>query len=69
MRFEEEMLKSAEEWGLECERGQHVRAYCDPVLARSRTEYKGFVLRLHEAGLVRLGSKSQVIVTPFCVYR
>lgn len=30
VRFKEEMLKSEDEWGLECERGQHVKPYFDP---------------------------------------
>lgn len=69
MRFEEVMLKDEDEWGMECERGGHVRPYFDARLARSRTEYKNFVRRLADAGLIRFGTRSQVVVTPFFVYK
>lgn len=69
VRFEDVMLKDDEEWGMECERGGHVSPYFDATLARSRAEYKDFVRRLSEAGLVRFGCRSQVVVTPFFVYK
>ena len=63
------MLKDSEEWGRECERGLRVKPSMDATLAGDRESYVGFLRRLAGAGLLRLGTKCQVVVTPFFVFK
>eukprot|EP00971_Amphidinium_carterae_P179896 3568167-Amphidinium_carterae.1 len=48
---EERMLVSSSEWGLVCEKGEHVKIYNDSRLRRRKT-YLSLVEKLHECNLV-----------------
>ena len=61
------MMLSEEEWGSVVEHGDVIKPYMDVKLQQSPEEYRHFVKKLYDVGMLRFTCSPQDLVTPFFV--
>ncbi len=60
-------MLSEEEWGSVVEHGDVIKPYMDVKLQQSPEEYRHFVKKLYDVGMLRFTCSPQDLVTPFFV--